>query len=417
MVTGVGLGPMESQRETHGDNTSIRGHFNHTRHTLLLSAIILDLLAVHSPLPFSTPPHPAHFPAPLLLPPSTPPPAAMGDADSNYPIPSSYPSWWMYFVRPLESQKDYHEKFPEEKKDSTSSDPTPPPQHSPVQPLRLSSPSHLITIMQPAPFTHHLAPQPRLILPSSPLPAPPTSPPSKSSDKKEQPKRFRTRQEQDGVDQADMAKLFRRLFAEFIGTFTLVFFVAGVALEFNLTGAGIDRTAAGLNQAGAGLASGLTLVFCVYTMGELSGAHFNPVVTWAFALRGLFPPVWVVAYWLAQFAGSILAGGFLQAFYFNNAQLGTTAVNTHYQWVTGFAYEALLTFFFINVILAMATRGGNVGRPQHSTHTTHTFHHDPFHSLTRVGCARVYEQLRPRWRTASRCRCVSCSACPTPARR
>ena len=177
------------------------------------------------------------------------------------------------------------------------------------------------------------------------------------------PPRFRTRQEQDEHDRESMVKFARRLFAEFLGTFIFVFLVAGVALEFNLTGHAVDglRNFAGLDQTGCGWASGLTLTFLVYSMGEISGAHFNPCITWAFTLRGLFPVIWLLPYWLVQFAGAILAGAFLQAFYWHNAFYATTNVNPHNQWVTGFAYEALLTFFFINVILAIATRGGNVG--------------------------------------------------------
>ena len=177
------------------------------------------------------------------------------------------------------------------------------------------------------------------------------------------PARYRTRSEQDEHDWEAVVKFLRRLFAEFLGTFIFVFLVAGLALEFSLTNGAVDglRGVAGLDQTGCGLASGLVLTFLVYSMGEISGAHFNCCITWAFALRGMFPAVWVLPYWAAQFAGAILAGGFLQAFYWHNAHFATTSVNPHYHWVTGFAYEALLTFFFINVILAIATRGGNVG--------------------------------------------------------
>ena len=116
-----------------------------------------------------------------------------------------------------------------------------------------------------------------------------------------------------------------------------------------------------VNQTGAGYASGLALAFLIYSMGEVSGAHFNPIVTWAFTLRGLFPMAWLPFYWLAQFCGSLLAGGFLHAFYWQYAYLGTTEVNPAYQWVTGFCYEAVLTFIFMSAVLAVATRGGNVG--------------------------------------------------------
>ena len=91
---------------------------------------------------------------------------------------------------------------------------------------------------------------------------------------------------------------------------------------------------------------------------------------WAFTLRGLFPAIWLIPYWLVQFVGSLLAGAMLHAFYFGNTYLGTTDNNPHYRPVTAFAYEIVLTFIFISVVLAMATRGGNVGRQLHS-HTPH----------------------------------------------
>ena len=272
--------------------------------------------------------------------------------DEPLPITSSYPSWWMGFIQPTQAKKEYQEGETEEENGAEAHE------HQPLPTVT----QHVVTIGG-GPTTATSA----TLMPAAPVYADGLHPvnqavrPKQGKAKKRKPRRVRTREEQDAADRDEMVKFFRRLFAEFIGTFTLVFFVAGVALEFNLTALGIDRSAAGLNQAGAGLASGLTLVFLIYSLGEICGAHFNPVITWAFTLRGLFPAAWVVPYWLAQFAGAILAGGFLQAFYFNYSGVGTTSVNPHYQWVTGFAYEALLTFFFINIILAMATRGGNVG--------------------------------------------------------
>ena len=72
--------------------------------------------------------------------------------------------------------------------------------------------------------------------------------------------------------------------------------------------------------------------------------------------------MWVVPYWLAQFVGSLLAGGMLHAFYFDLTYLGTTTVAPDHRLVTAFCYEAVLTFILICVILALATREGNVGR-------------------------------------------------------
>ena len=257
-------------------------------------------------------------------------------SDKPRPLPSSYPLWLMSLVSPEESKKRYKEAHLQQA--------PPPPQ--PVQPAQPYS--HVVTIDN---GVQTLATRPA----SQPVTAPAEQP--------TKPVMYRTRAEQDEHDKESIVKFARRLFAEFLGTFIFVFLVAGVALEFNLTNSQVDglRGGAALNQTGCGLASGLVLTFLVYSIGEISGAHFNMVITWAFFLRGLFPAVWVIPYWIAQFGGCILAGGFLQAFYWHNAHYATTNVNPHYQWVTGMAYEALLTFFFLNVILAIATRGGNVG--------------------------------------------------------
>ena len=269
---------------------------------------------------------------------------------------TSYPTWLMSFVAPQEMKERLKEQ---------SQPPTlPPPQAEPATvsnsvntqvPMPVND-ATVITIPPDGTEMTQTVYKPgltsRVVQPD----------PQKQQDQK-QPQRYRTREEQDEHDGENIVKFFRRLFAEFLGTFIFVFLVAGVALEFNLTNNQIDklRGPAALNQTGCGLASGLVLAFLIYSMGQISGAHFNPCITWAFTLRGLFPAIWVIPYWLVQFAGAILAGGFLQAFYWHNASYATTNVNSHYQWVTGFAYEALLTFFFINVILAIATRGGNVG--------------------------------------------------------
>ena len=271
-------------------------------------------------------------------------PAAMSSKKEPRNLPTtSYPTWLMTFVAPAEME--------ERRKDLSQ-----PPPPTTVQPASIE-PSTIATAQTQAPLHSHNNPTMLTILP------PTTHKPTTTTHRPPPQQRYRTRAEQDEHDGENIVKFARRLFAEFLGTFIFVFLVAGVALEFNLTNSQADglRGGAALNQTGCGLASGLVLTILIYALGQISGAHFNPCVTWAFTLRGLFPAVWVIPYWIAQFGGCILAGGFLQAFYWHNAHYATTNVNPHYQWVTGFAYEALLTFFLITVILSVATRAGNVG--------------------------------------------------------
>ena len=141
--------------------------------------------------------------------------------------------------------------------------------------------------------------------------------------------------------------------AEFIGTFALVFIGAG---------AGIVN--AGL--VGVALAHGFTLAVFAYAYGHISGTHVNPAVTFALALNGTVKWGQAVFYWIAQFAGAILAG-----FLLNSAvsSLGgditagaTVGALTESHQIYAMVFEAVLTFFLVNTILhtAVAGKGGNM---------------------------------------------------------
>jgi len=175
------------------------------------------------------------------------------------------------------------------------------------------------------------------------------------------PAQPQTQAQRNANDTELLVKMLRRLFTEFLGTFMLVWLIVVAAVEFNLTNTGQQRGPAALNQGTNGLAGGITLSFLIWSMGHISGAHFNPCVTWAFALRRIFPWRWVLPYWLAQFVGSLLAGAFVRAFYYNEAYLGTNVVPAQYHVVTAMFYESVLTFIFIFTVLALASKGGNVG--------------------------------------------------------
>ena len=88
--------------------------------------------------------------------------------------------------------------------------------------------------------------------------------------------------------------------AELIGTFALVF-----------VGAAVGMYDAGLLA--VALAHGLTLAVFAYTFGHISGAHINPAVTFGLALNGTVKWGEAVVYWVAQFAGAILAAFALNA--------------------------------------------------------------------------------------------------------
>jgi MIP family channel proteins len=145
--------------------------------------------------------------------------------------------------------------------------------------------------------------------------------------------------------------LGRRLAAEALGTFALVFFGAGsvmVAAEHGSFG-----------QLGIGLAFGLVIAAMVYALGHISGAHLNPAVTFAFSLSRHFPRRLVAGYWLAQAAGAIAAAFLLRASLGDVADVGaTTPSGSDGQ---SFLWEVVLTFFLMLVIMAVATDTRAVG--------------------------------------------------------
>ncbi len=136
--------------------------------------------------------------------------------------------------------------------------------------------------------------------------------------------------------------------AELIGTFALVFI-----------GAGAGMVNAGL--VGIALAHGFTLAVFVYAYGNISGAHVNPAVTFALALNNTIKWGQAAFYWIAQFAGAILAALLLQAIATsvggNIAGAATTGALTDKQPVLAMVVEAVLTFFLVNTILQTAVAG------------------------------------------------------------
>ncbi len=138
-----------------------------------------------------------------------------------------------------------------------------------------------------------------------------------------------------------MKSLHRQCLAECIGTFALVFFGCGSIMGGTLPAYIIP------------LIFGATVATMIYTVGHISGAHFNPAVTLAFAITRHFPAQKVVPYWLAQFTGSIVAIALLSAIMPANASYGATIPTI--KTSVAFAWEAILSAFLMFVIMAVAT--------------------------------------------------------------
>ena len=143
----------------------------------------------------------------------------------------------------------------------------------------------------------------------------------------------------------------RALVAEAIGTFALVFAGAGAVV--------VDAKTAALGHVGVSLVFGLVIMVMIYAVGHVSGAHFNPAVTFAFSLSRHFPWRRAVGYWAAQVAGAVLAAALLRSSLGNTAHLGATLpAGSQGQ---SFLWEVVLTFFLMFVIMAVATDTRAVG--------------------------------------------------------
>ena len=147
---------------------------------------------------------------------------------------------------------------------------------------------------------------------------------------------------------------WRRLFSEVMGTFLLLLVAAGSGMMNAAFGDPISRTA-------AVVAPGLMVMAMILFMGRVSGAHFNPAVSVAFALRGDFPWRRVPGYIIAQFVGAVLAVLLLQAIIGEPAANGATYPAQSTTDVAAFLMEVILTFGLVSVILGTASGAQNVG--------------------------------------------------------
>ncbi|MFZ0388020.1 MAG: aquaporin [Solirubrobacteraceae bacterium] len=145
---------------------------------------------------------------------------------------------------------------------------------------------------------------------------------------------------------------YRRLFGELLGTFMLVLVAAG---------GGVLYAKGQISLSAAVVAPGLMVMAIILFMGAVSGAHLNPVVSLAFALRGDFPWKRVPGYVLVQLLGATLACLFLLAVVGNVHHLGATMPGPGYKpWQT-FLLEIALTGTLVSVILGTASAAQNVG--------------------------------------------------------
>lgn len=148
-------------------------------------------------------------------------------------------------------------------------------------------------------------------------------------------------------------RIRHRLAAEFVGTFGLVFAGTGAIIINTVTGGTVSHV-------GIAITFGLIVMTMIYSFGHISGAHFNPAVTLAFAAGRHFPWPDVPLYWSAQLAGAVVASAILRVLFGNVAHLGATL--PHGSAGQSFGIEIILTLFLMVVITAVATDTRAVGQ-------------------------------------------------------
>ena len=156
----------------------------------------------------------------------------------------------------------------------------------------------------------------------------------------------------------------KKLLAEFFGTFWLVFGGCGSAV----IAAGFPDVGIGL--LGVSLAFGLTVLTMAYTVGHISGGHFNPAVSIGLWVGGRFPASDLPGYIIAQLLGALGAAGllYLVASGAPDFALGGFAANGYddhspgkYSMMAAFITEAVMTFFFLIIILGATSKNAAPG--------------------------------------------------------
>lgn len=157
----------------------------------------------------------------------------------------------------------------------------------------------------------------------------------------------------------------KKLMAEFFGTFWLVFGGCGSAVM----AAGVADV--GIGWLGVSLAFGLTVMTMAFTVGHISGGHFNPAVSLGLMIGGRFDAKDLLPYWAAQVVGAIAAASVLYVIVSGAAGfegVGGFASNGYgeaspqgYSLMSALIIEIVLTAFFLIIILGSTSSGAPAG--------------------------------------------------------
>ncbi len=135
--------------------------------------------------------------------------------------------------------------------------------------------------------------------------------------------------------------------AEALGTFAIAFAGCGSVMVAERFPQG------GLSSVETAVVFGLAVATMIFALGRVSGAHFNPAVTLAFAVARLFPARRVLSYWAAQIAGAVAAIALLSGLLPDGLSYGATVPGV--PELQAFAWEVVLTFLLMLVVIAVAT--------------------------------------------------------------
>jgi aquaporin TIP len=146
----------------------------------------------------------------------------------------------------------------------------------------------------------------------------------------------------------------KRAFAEFVGTFTLVF-----------VGCGAIASAFGIRDpalVGVALAHGLAIGVMVSAVGHISGGHFNPAVTFGFLVTRRIKLSLAALYWVTQLAAALAAAALIKWIFPDSltdaVKLGTPTLHAGIGTGAGVVVEGILTFFLVWVVFATAADPG-----------------------------------------------------------
>lgn len=156
----------------------------------------------------------------------------------------------------------------------------------------------------------------------------------------------------------------KKFFAEFFGTFWLVFAGSGsavVPLAFPDLGVGF---------AGVALALGLTVLTMAYAFGSISGGHFNPAVSLGLMIAGRLSPKQIIPYWIAQLAGAVAAAAIIYLVAAGRPDFATVGVSTNaynelsqsgFGLESAFLIETLLIGMVLLIMLGSTVRQADPG--------------------------------------------------------